>query len=120
MQLLAQTKALVDHQQTVAREIRRAIEQGSRDPETLHVSFLLRIERQIFKLSASLDETVKAYGEPVYQSNKTRVCSESSNLIATGKAMIRLLEASELVKHSVQDFKESVAELITVKKELNC
>jgi hypothetical protein len=118
--ILAQTQVILEHQQAAVGVIKQSLINTGGDSLSQQVAFLVRLEQQIFRLAASIDLTVQAFGQPVYQSYKTKVCSESSNLIATGKAMVRLLKSSQLTLDSTQDFQLSIDELILVKRDLNC
>lgn len=82
--------------------------------------FLIQIERQIFSLAETFERALQNYGHPTYQTYKTKVCTDTSHLIATSRAMIRVLNSSPEKPVDTQDFEGFILELAQVKRDLRC
>ena len=118
--VLQKCAALVGQQQASTVSFKQSLESQTQDPQAQSLRFLLRIERQLFQLSEAVDASLRVLNKPVYQSYKTKVCAEGSNLIATSRAMVRVIKEDSSLSLDTSTFDLFVAELTQVRKDLEC
>lgn len=122
LEVLSKERLVVTQQADLSGQFKNTLLNAGRSQESSLVRFLLRLDAQIYALAGVIDGAVYSYGKPSFQSYKTRVCSETANVIATSKAMVRLLKEDGSLSQSryIHDFENAQLEMEAIKEDLQC
>ena len=111
---------LVEQEKSIVQAARQDLDDSGIVPDSRTSLFVMQIESQLFKLAQTFESALGSLGEPVHQSYKTRVCTETSHLIATSRAMVRVLKNAHQPTINLEDFQYFIEEFGQIQKDLRC